>query len=64
MENKEGEKKRESKVLAHRCRLRKLGQFTKHKNIHFIGIQEYEERDRRFIFDQIVAGNVLNLGKT
>ena len=50
MEN--NEKKREIKILDHKCRFRGLSNSIKYNNICIIGVPEKEEmekRDRRFI---------------
>ena len=43
MENNEAEKKRERKILDHKCRLRELSNFIKLNNIHITGVPEKEE---------------------
>ena len=47
MENNEAAKNRESKLLDHETRLRKLSNSTKCNNIHIIGILEEEEWGKR-----------------
>jgi len=47
MENNETEKKRETKVMDHKGRLRELSNLLKQNNIHIIGVQD--DGKKRFI---------------
>ena len=55
MENNEAEKKRERKLLDHKCRLRGLSNFIKCNNISITGIPEEDEREKgaESLFEEI-----------
>ena len=65
MENNEGEKKRERKVLDHQCRLNELSDSIKHNIINIIGVPEEDERKKgaEGLLEQIIAEKFPNLGK-
>ncbi|KAF0880195.1 LORF1 protein, partial [Crocuta crocuta] len=65
MENNEVEKKRETKVLNHKGRLREFSDLLRCSNIHIIRVPEDEEREKgaKCLLKQIIAENFLNLGK-
>ena len=65
MENNNGKKRRERKVLDHVGRLRELSDFLKRNNIHIIGGPEDEEREKgtEGLYEQIIAEKFPNLGK-
>ena len=66
MENNEAERKRETKVMDHKSRLRELSDLLKWNNICIIGVPEDEEgteKDAEGLFEQIIAENFPNLGK-
>ena len=65
MENNVPEKKRERKILDHKCSLRELSNFIKHSNILTIGVPEKEEREggQKGLFEQIIAEKFPNMGK-
>ena len=46
IENNEAKKKRERKILYHRCRLRELNNSIENNNIHMIGVPEEEQREK------------------
>ena len=63
--NKMKLKKRERKVLDHKCRPREVSDSLKHNNIHIIRVQEVEKRGKRAedLFHQSIAENFPNQGK-
>ena len=65
MENNEAEKKRERKLLDYEWGLRKLSDFLKHNNIHFMEVSEEKEgeQEEEGLFEHIIAGNVPILGR-
>ena len=65
MESNEVEQKRERRVLQHKNRLRELSDSIKHNNIHIIGVQEEEEREKgaENLFQEIIAKKFANLEK-
>ena len=65
MENNETEKKRETKVMDHKGRLRELRNVLKCSNIHIIRVPEDVEREKgeEHLFEQITAESFPNLGK-
>ena len=46
MENNEAERKRETKVMDHKSRLRELSDLLKCNNIHIIGVPENENGEK------------------
>ena len=65
MENKEAEKKRQTKAKEHDLRIREINDSLKRNNIRIIGAPEDEEREKGIegLREQIIAENFPNLGK-
>ena len=63
MENNYAEKKRERKILGHKCRLGGLNNSIKYNNIHIIGVPEKEKENTEGLFGEIIAENFPNLVK-
>ena len=65
MEIMDVEEKREKRLKTNEESLRELWDNMKHTNIHIIGMPEGEEREKgtEKIFQEIIAENILNMGK-
>ena len=65
MENKEAEKRRETKAKEHNIRIRELSDSLKRNNIQIIGVLEDKKREKQVESSckQIIMENVPNLGK-
>ena len=61
MENDEGEKKRDKKILDHEGRIRELSDSMKCNNIRIIGVSEEERKGQKILFEQIIAENLTSL---
>ena len=59
------EQNKEKRMKRNEDRLRDLGDNIKHNNILNIGVPEGEEREKgpEKIFEEIIVGNFLNMGK-
>ena len=56
-------KKKERKILDHKCRFRELRESIKHKNIHSMEVPEEREKGAEGLFEETIAENFSNLGK-
>ena len=64
MENDEGEKKRDKKILDHEGRIRDLSDSMTHNNVRIIRVPEEErEKGAKGVLKEITAENFPNLGK-
>ena len=65
MAKRETEEKRDKKLKDHEERLRELNDNLRKKNVCLIGVPEGAERARgpEYVFEQIIAEDVLNLGR-
>ena len=53
MENNEGEKRKERKILDHECGLREFGNPIKHNSIDIIGVPGEEQKEKVYLANYI-----------
>ena len=65
MAKRETEEKRDRQLKDHEVRLREINDSLKKKNLRLNGVPEGPKRDRgpEYVFEQIIAENVPNLGR-